>query len=97
MATALGKSEPSLVAHEQRISDLEVDVCRHEVFIVGNGVTGAKTEIALLKQSLVDFNQKVEEIKRSMGKVALALWGIAGSVIAAIIIWLITEYFPSHM
>ena len=82
--------KPSLANHHQRIASLETDVCRHEAFITGNGSIGAKTEIVILKQA-------VEEIKGSMKGVQKALWGLAASVIGAVIIWLITVYFPSHM
>ncbi len=89
-AAASSDPKPSLAGHHQRIASLETDVCRHEAFIVGNGSVGAKTEIIILKQA-------VEEIKGGIKGVQKALWGVAASVIGAVIIWLITVYFPAHM
>jgi HAMP domain-containing protein len=88
--TNIAAPKPSLAGHEQRITSLETDVCRHEAFITGNGSIGAKTEIELLKTAVGD-------IKDSFKGVQKALWALAASVIGAVIIWLITVYFPGHM
>ncbi len=90
MTAVTADPKPTLAGHHKRIADLETDVCRHEAFIVGNGNAGAKTEIIMLKQA-------VEDIKGSMKGVQKALWGLVASVIGAVIIWLITVYFPAHM
>lgn len=91
--------KPTLSGHENRISNLEVDVIRHEKFIVGNGNggPGAKTDIILLQEAVKDIKQTVKEIKDSMSGVTKALWGLMASVIVAVLVWLITVYFPTHM
>jgi chromosome segregation ATPase len=91
--------KPTLSGHEKRLVDLECDVVRHEKFITGNGNggPGAKTDIILLQKAVADIKETVKEIKTSMSSVTKALWGLAASVIGAVIIWLITVYFPAHM
>lgn len=88
--TANAAAKPTLAGHEKRIGDLECDVNRHEAFIVGNGNVGAKADIVMLKTA-------VNDIKDSFRGVQKALWALAASVIGAVIIWLITVYFPAHM
>ncbi len=90
MTAVTADPKPTLAGHHQRIASLETDVCRHEEFIYGNGKIGAKTDIETLKTA-------VNDIKDSFKGVQKALWALAASVIGAVIIWLITVYFPSHM
>lgn len=90
MASTVVSPKPTLASHEKRIGDLESDVCRHEVFIVGNGSIGAKTDLELLKTA-------VKEIRESMKHVTTALYTLAASIIGAIIIWFITVYLPTHI
>ncbi|MFA5714408.1 MAG: hypothetical protein WC998_01535 [Candidatus Paceibacterota bacterium] len=90
MPAAIADRKPTLAGHEQRITSIENDICRHESFITGNGSIGAKTDIELLKTA-------VNDIKDSFKGVQKALWALAASVIGAVIIWLITIYFPAHM
>ena len=81
---------PSLVGHEQRITGLETDVCRHETFINGNGAAGAKTDIIELKTAVAD-------IKKAIDRMSMLLWGLILSIAGSVIIWLLTEVLPTYL
>lgn len=80
----------TLANHEKRIGDLEVDVDRHEAFIVGNGNVGAKADIAMLKIAVDDIKGEFDGVKK-------ALWALTASIIGAVIIWLITVFIPANI
>lgn len=83
----------------KRVEEIEKDYQKHNLFINGNGVPGAKTRIALLESNLENLQSKFQAITDDVvSKITIRLVKIIGvPIVLSLILWVVKVIYDASI